>query len=471
MATRSVAILSCSGWHFGILASKAERKPVGENLGSGDFAHHSFSLAPANSQTVSDEAVPEASLNIPDGKFLFKRDDPNVRRATAVVNGEIITGTDIDQRIALLTQGDLNQVRPDQREQLRIEILGQLIDESLRIQAAAADELEVSEAEINDYVKRVAQENFKRSVPEAEKFLTQIGSSMATLKKQIRAELAWNRVLGRHVTPNINVSDAEVNAVMERLRASRGTTEYRIGEIFLSANDQNREQVYDNARKIVEQLRQGTPFPDLARQFSEASTASQGGDLGWVKLGQLPASLGNAAVEMKQNEIVAVPVSSGVSILLMIDQRQIGASDPRDSVLDLKQLAIDFPAGTTEAKAGPLVKRFNEETQKINGCGAADDVARSLGADVVNRDGIRIRDLPPALQQVMLSMSVGQSTPPYGSLEDGVRVFVLCGRSAPKAAEERTFQQIMDEIENERIEKRAQLFMRDLRRDAIIEYN
>jgi peptidyl-prolyl cis-trans isomerase SurA len=437
----------------------------------GSAAVAMVALAPANSQTVSDEAVPEASLNIPDGQFLFKRNDPNVRRATAVVNGEIITGTDIDQRIALLTNGNLDQVPPEQREQLRIEILGQLIDESLRIQQAEADELEITDAEINDYLKRIAEQNFKRSVPDTEKFLTQIGSNIASLKKQVKAELAWNRVLGRNVTPFINVSDDEVNAVMARLTASRGTVEYRIGEIFLSANDQNREQVYETARKVVEQLRQGAPFPDIARQLSEASTAAQGGDLGWVKLNQLPAALGNAAVEMKQNEIVVVPVSGGVSILLMIDQRQIGASDPRDATLDLKQLAIDFPAGTAEAKAAPLVKRFSEETQKISGCGAADEVARSLGAEVVNRDGIRVRDLPGALQQVMLGLSVGQSTPPYGSLEDGVRVFVLCGRNAPQAVQEKSFDQLMSEIENERIEKRAQLFMRDLRRDAIIEYN
>jgi peptidyl-prolyl cis-trans isomerase SurA len=430
-----------------------------------------IALAPAIGQTVKDDVVAEASLNIPDGKFLFKRNDPNVRRATAVVNGEIITGTDIDQRIMLLTNGKMDEVPPEQREQLRIEILSQLVDESLRIQAATSDKLEVTDAEINDYVKRVAEQTFKRSVPDTEKFLAQIGSSIASLKKQVKAELAWNRVLGRNVTPFINVSDDEVNAVMARLTASRGTTEYRIGEIFLSATDENREQIYDTARKIVDQLKEGAPFRDLAKQFSEASTAAQGGDLGWVKLSQLPAALGNAAVEMKQNEIVVVPVSSGASILLMIDQRQIGASDPRDAVLDLKQISIEFPAGSSEAKVGPMVKRFSEQTQKISGCGAADEIARSLGAEVVNRDGIKVRDLPAALQSVMLGLSVGQSTPPYGSLQDGVRVFVVCGRNAPQAVQEKSFDQLMSEIENERIEKRAQLFMRDLRRDAIIEYN
>ena len=428
-------------------------------------------LAPANSQTVTDDEVKEATLEIPGGTLLYKPNDPNVRRATAVVNGEIITGTDIDQRIMLLTQGDLATVPAEQREQLRIEILGQLVDETLRIQEAEANEITVANAEIEEYIGRVAQQNFKRSVPETEKYLTEIGSSIASLRKQVKAEISWNRVLGRNVTPFINVSDDEVIAEQNKLSANKGKIEYRIGEIFLRADDSNREQVYETARKLLEQLRQGAPFPDMARQFSEASTAAAGGDLGFVKLNVLPQAIATAALEMNQNEIVVVPVQGGVSLVLLIDKRQIGMSDPRDSTLELKQIAIDFPKGTTEAQAGPLVKRFAEETQKINGCGAADSVAKSLGAEVVNRDGIRIGDLPGPLQQVMLGLNVGQSTPPYGSLEDGVRVFVLCGRNAPKEVAQKSFEQIQSEIEDERVERRAQLYMRSIRRDAIIDYN
>jgi peptidyl-prolyl cis-trans isomerase SurA len=428
-------------------------------------------LTPANSQTVSDDAVQETSLAVPGGKLLGTRNDPNVRRASAVVNGEIITGTDIDQRIMLLTNGDVSQVPAEQREQLRIEILGQLIDESLRIQEAEANEITIANSEIEEYIGRVAQQNFKRSVPETEKYLTQIGSSIASLRKQVKAEISWNRVLGRNVTPFINVSEDEVKAKQEQTEANKGKIEYRIGEIYLSANEQNREQVYETARKLLEQLRAGAPFPEMAKQYSEASTAAAGGDLGFVKLNVLPQALATAALEMSPNEIVVVPVAGGVSLLLLIDKRQIGMSDPRDSTLELKQIAIDFPKGTTEAQAGPLVKRFADETQKINGCGAADAVAQSLGAEVVNRDNIRIGDLPGPLQQVMLGMNVGQSTPPYGSMEEGVRVFVLCGRNAPREVAQKSFDQIQNEIEEERIERRAQLYMRSIRRDAIIDYN
>lgn len=428
-------------------------------------------LTPLVAQTVADEGTQEARLDIPDGQQLFGKNDPNLRRATAQVNGEIITGTDIDHRLALIVAANNNKLPPEEEARFRAQILTNLIDETLQIQEAAANEIEVTDAEVNQYFERVAQQNFGRPAAEVDKYLISVGSSVSTLKRQIKGELSWSRLLSRNVRPSANVSDDEVNAIIERIKATKGTTEYRLGEIYLSATPETQAAVAENAKKIMDQLRQGANFVAYARQFSEASTASVGGDLGWLTAAQLPASLAGAAESMNSNEVVAVPSPGGVSILLLIDKRQVATSDPRDSVLSLKQIAITFPAGTSEAQVTPMVQRFAEATRKINGCGAADEMARTLGADVVNRDGIKVRDLPAPLQQVMLELQVGQSTPPYGSLEDGVRVFVLCGRDAPQEASSESFDEIMSRLEEERVNKRARIYLRDLRRDAVIEYN
>lgn len=428
-------------------------------------------LTPIIAQTASENVAPEANLDIPDGQQLFGKNDPNVRRATAQVNGEIITGTDIDHRLALIVAANDNKLPPEELARFRAQILTNLIDETLQIQEAAANEIEVTDAEVNQYFDRIAQQNFNRPANEVEKYLVSIGASVATLKRQIKGELSWSRLLSRNVRPSANVSDDEVNAIIERIKATKGTTEYRLGEIYLAATPETFPSVQENARKIIDQLRQGGNFVAYARQFSEASTASVGGDLGWLSLAQLPQSLATAAASMNSNEVKAVASPGGVSILLLIDKRQVATSDPRDSVLSLKQIAINFPKGTTEAQVTPLVKLFSEETQKISGCGVADEMARKLGADVVNRDGIKIRELPAPLQQVMLDLQVGQSTPPYGSLEDGVRVFVLCGRDAPQEAASESFDEIMSRLEEERVNKRARIYLRDLRRDAVIEYN
>ncbi|MCO4092788.1 MAG: peptidylprolyl isomerase [Sphingorhabdus sp.] len=428
-------------------------------------------LTPLIAQTASDAIAPESNLDIPEGQQLFGKNDPNVRRATAQVNGEIITGTDIDHRLALIVAANDNKLPPEELARFRAQILTNLIDETLQIQEAAANEIEVTEAEVNQYFDRVARQNFNRPANEVEKYLVSIGASVATLKRQIKGELSWSRLLSRNVRPSANVSDDEVNAIIERIKATKGTTEYRLGEIYLAATPETLPSVQEGAKKIIDQLRQGGNFVAYARQFSEASTASVGGDLGWLSLAQLPQSLATAAASMNSNEVKAVGSPGGISILLLIDKRQVATSDPRDSVLSLKQIAINFPKGTSEAQVTPLIKRFSEETQQISGCGVADEMARKLGADVVNRDGIKIRELPAPLQQVMLDLQVGQSTPPYGSLEDGVRVFVLCGRDAPQEAASESFDEIMSRLEEERVNKRARIYLRDLRRDAVIEYN
>ena len=435
------------------------------------FLGAATALTPLVAQTGTNESTSEAKSGIPDGQQLFGKNDPNVRRATAQVNGEIITGTDIDHRLALILAANDNKLPDEEVARFRAQILTNLIDETLQIQEAAANEIDVTEAEVNQYFARVSQQNFNKPANEVEKYLTSINSSVVTLKRQIKGELSWSRLLSRNVRPSANVSDDEVNAIIERIKATKGSTEYRLGEIYLSATPETQEAVTANAKKIMDQLRQGGNFVAYARQFSEASTASVGGDLGWLSLAQLPQSLATAATSMGANEIVAVQSPGGTSILLLIDKRQVATSDPRDSALSLKQIAITFPAGTTEAQVAPMVKRFSEETQKVNGCGAADAMAAKLGADVVNRDGIKVRDLPAPLQQVMLELQIGQSTPPYGSLEDGVRVFVLCGRDAPQEASSESFDEIMSRLEEERVNKRARIYLRDLRRDAVIEYN
>jgi len=90
---------------------------------------------------------------------------------------------------------------------------------------------------------------------------------------------------------------------------------------------------------------------------------------------------------------------------------------------------------------------------------------------VVDNDGVKIRDLPPQLQQILLSMQIGQTTPPFGAVSDGVRILVVCGRDEPTDGALPASEKVMEQMEEERVNKRARIYLRDLRRDAIIEYD
>jgi peptidyl-prolyl cis-trans isomerase SurA len=75
------------------------------------------------------------------------------------------------------------------------------------------------------------------------------------------------------------------------------------------------------------------------------------------------------------------------------------------------------------------------------------------------------------LQATLLALVPGESTPPFGSVQEGVRMLMLCGRDDPKAANGPSFEELMSQMEDDRVNKRAQMYLRDLRRDAMIEYN
>jgi len=412
------------------------------------------------------------SLNIPaDVKLLGER-DPNLYKATARVNGDVITATDIDQRLALVLLANEGKIAAEERERLRQQILRNLIDESLQIQEAKALELEVKQAEVEQRYAAVSQ-NFKRTPKQMSLYLSQNGSSDRSIKRQIEAELAWQRVLGRKVTPFINVSEEEAQAIVDRLQAQKGTKEYDLGEIYLSGTPETMAETAKTASQIMQQLQQNGSFVAYARQYSEATTAGVGGRLGWIRAEQLPTELAEAANTMQVGQIAGpIPLPGGISILLMYDQRQVLTADPRDATLSLRQLSITFPPGTTKAIAAPLVEKFALETRKINGCGPAggiQNVIEQTKADLVD-DELAVRTLPPQLQDTLLAMQVGQVTPPFGSVEEGVRVLVLCGRDDPQVASGPSVDQITAGIEEERTNRKARSLLRDLRRDAVVDY-
>jgi peptidyl-prolyl cis-trans isomerase SurA len=414
------------------------------------------------------------TFNIPDNIVILGQNDLKLRRPTALVNGTIVTGTDVDQRVALLlAANEAKDVPEAEIQRLRLQVLRNLIDETLQIQEATAQEMTVTPEEVNETYSRLANDRFNRSVEALDAYLRSVGSSPQSLKRQIEGELAWDRLLRRNVAPFVNVSSEEVNELYQRLQASRGTAEYRIGEIFLSANPTNRTAVSENAQRIVEQLRQGGSFVAYARQFSEASTASVGGDLGWIRIEQLQnPQLEEVARQLQPGQLVGpIEIPGGFSILYLIDKRQVGMADPRDAVMSLKQISLDFPQGISPEDARQRAAAFAQTVQSIHGCGQADSAAAAIGAEVVTNDQIAVRSLPEALQSALLELNVGQATPPFGSLEDGVRVLMLCGRDdpAPEAGPDR--ETLQSAMEDDRINKRAQRYLRDLRRDAVIEYN
>ena len=120
--------------------------------------------------------------------------------------------------------------------------------------------------------------------------------------------------------------------------------------------------------------------------------------------------------------------------------------------------------------AQPKLNAFTEELKSLKGCGQVADFAKKWNAEVVDSDQIKIRDLPPQLQTILVDMRVGEATPPFGGSEGGIHSLVVCGRDDPADKTAPSFDEISSQMSDERVNLRARRYLADIRRDAVIEY-
>ena len=280
------------------------------------------------------------SLKLPQNPQVFGNAMPSVVKATAIVNGDVITQTDVEQRLALMAIANGGQIPPEERQRLSEQVLRNLIDETLEIQAAKTEKIDIKQSDVDKTVQRVA-DNVKKTPAQLATFLDANNSSIKSLRRQIEGEIAWQRLQRSKIESGVSVGDDEVKAVLDKMNASKGTEEYRVGEIFLSANPSTETQTLENANKILTQLRGGASFAGYARQYSEASTAAVGGDLGWVRPEQLPAQLADVLKRMPAGAVSdPIPVPGGFSIIAVQDTRKILTPDPRDALLSLGAMSV-----------------------------------------------------------------------------------------------------------------------------------
>jgi peptidyl-prolyl cis-trans isomerase SurA len=245
-------------------------------------------------------------------------------RIVALVNDDVITAIDLAIRTEMLIAQSRVLDTPEARQRLAPQVLRALIDDRLRQQAADKEGVSVPQDSIDERMSQLAQNN-NLDLDQFREALRQNNIDPGWLEDQIRTEIAWGMLVNRKFRANVIITDADIDAVERRLREDAGKTEYRLAEIFLSVDDPNdTETVRESADRLMEQLKKGVDFAEIARQFSQASTASNGGLIGWVAPGDLAPEIATA-VESLQPDTIAGPIRSegGFHILKLLDQRQL----------------------------------------------------------------------------------------------------------------------------------------------------
>jgi peptidyl-prolyl cis-trans isomerase SurA len=390
----------------------------------------------------------------------------------AVVNGDVISRGDVENRRRLFAISTGLPVTNDVLERLSGQVTRQLIDERLRLQEAQRRRVVVQDREIAAAIGEVESRNNMTPGTLARQ-LNGAGVELRTLIDQFRVQIAWGRVLRQQVAQQGEPSDADVADQENQIKAQIGQPEYRVGEIFTPvANPSQDAEARRFVDTVIGQLRAGAPFTVIAAQFSQSQTALQGGDLGWLQGNQLDPAVLRVVREMPAGAISnPIKVAGGYSIVTLRAKREVGR-DPA-TILKIRQVWLPFaqrldPSAPTPQQLAQLegAKKISASAKSCDAIEAANTAAGNVRP--TDPGEIRLETVAnPQMRQLLSGLTLGQASPPLPN-EDGISVVMLCSREQknlgiPSRAE------LVEKILGERIELASRQLMRDLQRRAVID--
>lgn len=391
----------------------------------------------------------------------------DVQRIAAVVNEEVISIFDVQQRLQILIASSGLPNTRETQQRIGPQVLRGLIDEVLQKQEANRLNIRVTDRDMEEAIARVEQNN---NIPPGgfAAFVQRQGISIDAAKAQISNNIAWQKLLSRTVIPTIEIGDEAIDDVIARIDATRGLTEFRVGEILLPVdNPSDAADIRALADRLAQQLRSGADFRAVAQQFSKSATAATGGDIGWVLPGELEPAINTALTAMASGAISdPLEVSDGIAIITLIDQRTNSPPDEGERVVRLRQLLLlvgeDAPQTEVDAQ---LVKARNI-ANSINGCPAFATAAEEAGTPQPDSPAeFRLKDLNAQLRGVASTLTVGQASEPLRQAS-GIQVLMVCERQENAGVDR---DEIRETLLRERVGMLSRRYLRDLRRSAFVD--
>jgi peptidyl-prolyl cis-trans isomerase SurA len=389
-------------------------------------------------------------------------------RIAAVVNDEIVSDGDLNAQVRLVELSSNIPDTPENRKRLTPQVLRTLIDQRLQLQEAKHLSISVPPDEVAKAIANIEQRN---NMPKGglEAYLKSHGLPANTLSDQITATLAFSKIVQMRVSQDVQVSEDEVNDAMKRLQADIGKPQNRVAEIFLAVDNPSQEdEIRQLADRLIEQIRGGANFASVAQQFSQSPSAAVGGDIGWVTPSELSPRLAEAIDKMGPGQMsYPVRTPAGFYVLYLMDRRIFGTENPEQVTLSLNEVVFPVaPTATPDERA-----KSQAEAQRVSGEAKSCGEMAKIGAERAPQLSRQIpqlhgSDLPQQIRQQVLALKVGEASKPM-ALDGGIGVVMVCERQAPPGLPSRD--ELTDNIARERLDALARRYMRDLRRGAYVD--
>lgn len=391
----------------------------------------------------------------------------DIMRIAAVVNDDVISVYDLVQRVRLVILSTGLEDNNETRQRLVPQVMRTLIDEHLQLQMAKEQNISIPEQRIESAIADIENQN-GMAAGDFDRLLQRASIDRTTIEQQIRAGLSWTRVLERRMLQEVQISDEEIDEAFAEIQASAGQPQSQISEIFLAVDTPDQEdEIRAAAYRIYEQARGGASFAALARQFSQSATASLGGDLGWMREGQLPEEIAAVVKTLSPGEI-AEPIrsTSGFYIVQLRNRRTVNPGAGITTKITMEHMFLPLPSGVSAEEKQNAMDLATLIGDTVTDCGDFVRLRDESGAQTFGLPGeANLTDLPQNLQPVVSPLQTGQISDPIET-GSGVLIVMICKR---EDVGDIMREDIRETLVRDRLDIISRRLMRDLRNSAFVD--
>ncbi len=265
-----------------------------------------------------------------------------VEEIVARVNNEIITTSELLRAQSALHEEikqDCPNCTPQQLQMMQAErekhLLRDLIDQSLLNQRAKDMGISV-ESEVVKRLDQIRQQNNIATMEDLERKISEQGLNFEDFKNNIRSGMLTQEVIRREVGSRVIIGRDETEKYYnEHKNDFQRPEQVALREIFVSTEGKKEEEIPElekKAKNLLERVKKGEDFGELAKRYSDGSTANRGGELGLFERGQLSKELEAIVFKLNRNQMTDVTRTKTGFLVLQVLQRYEAGLQPLDKV-------------------------------------------------------------------------------------------------------------------------------------------
>lgn len=393
----------------------------------------------------------------------------------AVVDDDVVLASELIARLETVRRSiKENNLQVPPGDVLVNQIMERLIIENIQLQEAEKRGVTIDDETLARAVTEFARSN-NMTLEQFQQNLARDGTSYRQFREEIRSELTITRLQRAMINRRIAISEQDVQALLNSpFYQQMFSDEYRVGHIMRSleddASDADKEAAIKEAAGLIEELRGGADFAQMAIAKSSASTALEGGDLGWRRAGELPTLFSDAVLDMQVDE-VADPIVTGSSIHIIKLLGQRGAGTERLSQTNVSHILIRPSEILTLAEAKD---QADDVYQLLEQGGDFAELAKEYSEDPGSAlNGGALGWSTPdqfvaEFAQVMAVTEIGQISETFQS-EFGWHILLVQDRREQDMSDEARRNMAMDLLFRRRFEEERQEWLKEIRDEAFVE--